>query len=195
MTGWLLFGALAVVILVSCSSTDTVTGAPEYTEDGQLRRPVDYRTWVFVGANLGLSYNSAVTASTSRESDRHKETAVGNFHNIYIKPAAYKEYVQTGKFPDQTVLVMDVYRAGDKEPKNIVSQGHFEAEQAGFEVAVKNSQRPDGSKTVWAYYVFPSGSSSAGAQPDSACYQCHLEHAGDDNVWVQFYPVLRDLEP
>ena len=50
---------------------------------------------------------------------------------------------------------MDVYRAGDKEPKNIVSQGHFEAEQVGFEVAVKNGQRPDGSKTVWAYYVLP----------------------------------------
>jgi len=61
---------------------------------------------------------------------------------------------------------------------------------------VKNSQRPDGSKTVWAYYmfssgVFPSGSGSAPAQPDSACYQCHLEHANDDNVWVQFYPVLQ----
>ena len=44
------------------------------------------------------------------------------------------------------------------------------------EGAVKNGQRPDGSKTVWAYYVFPSGSGSAPAQPDSACYQCHLEH-------------------
>ena len=101
-----------------------------------------------------------------------------------------------GKFPDKTVLVMDVYRAGDKEPKNIVSQGHFEAEQVGFEVGVKNGQRPDGSKTVCAYYVFPSGvfpsgSGSAPAQPDSACYQCHLEHAKDDNVWVQFYPVLQ----
>ena len=29
------------------------------------------------------------------------------------------------------------------------------SEQVGFEVAVKNGQRPDGSKTVWAYYVSP----------------------------------------
>ena len=77
-----------------------------------------------------------------------------------------------------------------------MSQGHFEAEQVGFEVAVKNGQRPDGSKTVCACYVFPSGvfpsgSGSAPVQPDSAVYQCHLEHAKDDNVWVQFYPVLQ----
>ena len=153
--------------------------------------PASHRTWVFVGANLGLSYNPAVAESTTRESDRHKESAVGNFHNIYINPPPYEEYIETGKFPDKTVLVMDVYRAGDKEPKNIVSQGHLEVEQIGFEVSVKNGQRPDGSKTVWAYYVFPSGSGSAPAQPDSACYQCHLEHAKDDNVWVQFYPVLQ----
>ena len=31
--------ALPVVILVSCSSTEPVPSAPEYTEDGQLKRP------------------------------------------------------------------------------------------------------------------------------------------------------------
>jgi hypothetical protein len=24
---------------------------------------------------------------------------------------------------------------------------------------------------------------------------CHLEHADFDNVWVQFYPVIRDVDP
>jgi hypothetical protein len=182
-------------LLDSCNLTNPAPSVPQYTGDGQLKRPANYRTWVFVGANLGLGYNPSMEASTTRENDRHKATAVGNFHNIYITPAAYEQYVETGQFPDKTMLAMDVYRAGDKEPKNIVSQGHFEAEQSGFEVAVKNSQRPDGSKTVWAYYVFPSGSSSAPAQADSACYQCHLEHADDDNVWVQFYPILRDHKP
>ena len=78
-----------------------------------------------------------------------------------------------------------------------MAQGHFEAEQVGFEVAVKNGQRPDGSKTVWAYYVFPGVACSQVAvaprqpSPIARCYQCHLEHAKDDNVWVQFYPVLQ----
>ena len=56
---------------------------------------------------------------------------------------------------------------------------------------VKNSRRPDGSKTDWAYYDFPAGQLTAKAFLDKACYDCHLDHASDDNVWVQFYPVLR----
>jgi hypothetical protein len=65
---------------------------------------------------------------------------------------------------------------------------------------VKNSARPDGSKTPWAYYSFtnrtaPNGPplATAKAQPDANCYDCHLKHADRDNVWVQFYPTLRDL--
>ena len=33
----------------------------------------------------------------------------------------------------------------------------------------------------------------ARAFPDKACYDCHLQHASDDLVWVQFYPTLRKL--
>jgi hypothetical protein len=56
---------------------------------------------------------------------------------------------------------------------------------------VKNSARPDGSKTDWAYYDFGLDRQSAKAFPDKACYDCHVEHAAADNVWVQFYPTLR----
>ena len=34
----------------------------------------------------------------------------------------------------------------------------------------------------------------AKARPDADCFQCHLKHASKDNVWVQFYPTLRDPE-
>jgi hypothetical protein len=89
------------------------------------------------------------------------------------------------------MLVMDVYEAKEKEPKDIVSKGLFSGNQLHIEIAVKNSNRPDGSKTNWAYYAFPANQATAKAFPDSACYQCHLKHAEDDNVWVQFYPILR----
>ena len=99
--------------------------------------------------------------------------------------------MRTGKFPDKTMLVMDVYEAKEKEPRNIVAKGFFPANQLHIEIAVKNSQRPDGSKTDWAYYAFPTNQPTAKAFPDSACYQCHLKHADADNVWIQFYPTLR----
>jgi len=68
-----------------------------------------------------------------------------------------------------------------------------------LEAAVKDTKRPGGGKD-WAYYDFDVRAKSqrvgpAAAFPDDRCYTCHLHHASVDNVWVQFYPVLRDLFP
>ena len=73
----------------------------------------------------------------------------------------------------------------------IVAEGLFPGAHSGLAVAVKNSARPDGSKTDWACYDFGLEAKTAKAFADKTCYDCHLEHADDDNVWVQFYPVLR----
>ena len=82
-----------------------------------------------------------------------------------------------------------------------MTRGQFAGNRVALEVAVKNIERPDGSKTPWAYYDFtgkagPSGRAvldRAKAKPDTSCYDCHKKHADVDNVWVQFYPTLRDL--
>lgn len=60
------------------------------------------------------------------------------------------------------------------------------------EVAVKNSKRPDGAPENWAYYVFGKNDRTAIARRKQDCYDCHLKNAQTDNVWVQFYPTLRD---
>ena len=56
--------------------------------------------------------------------------------------------------------------------------------------AVKDGERfPDG----WAYFSFGDGSRPAAtAFPRTQCFDCHRQHAASDNVFVQFYPVLRD---
>ena len=169
------------------------TTAPEYDAKGNLKLPTDFRTWVFVGSNLGLGYRKDAAETTRREQQRHRDSKVGDFHNIYINPEAYEHYLKTKKFPEKTVLVMDVYESKEKEPQNIVSRGYFPGKQLQVEVAVKNSNHPDGSKTDWAYYAFedPAKPKPAKAFEDADCYQCHKQHADDDNVWVQFYPILR----
>jgi hypothetical protein len=97
-----------------------------------------------------------------------------------------------------TVLVMQVFEAADKEPKGVLASGVFNGRRVGLEVAVKNTLRAGGSTMPWAYYNFtdPSDRSkllaSATAFPDPACANCHQRHASIDNVWVQFYPLLRD---
>jgi hypothetical protein len=176
--------------------------APRYTKDGDLLPPEGYRTWVFVGADLGLDYRerndqSLVDPKKKDENDDRSRP----FHNVYIDPAAYAHYAQTGEFPDKTTLVLELFESRRKEPRHIVTQGQFEGNRVALEVAVKNLARPDGSKTPWAYYDFtgtpgPAGRElrrSAKAKPDGSCYDCHKKHADVDNVWVQFYPTLREL--
>jgi hypothetical protein len=188
--------ALAAVPLPSPAQPPRPATGPQYNDKGELLRPTDYRTWVFVGSNIGLQYTKETPAKPPKEKEKeqYKASSLGNFHNVYINPEAYEHYVKTGKFPDRTVLVMDVYEAKERDEKGVVTKGLFPGEQVAIEVAVKNNKRPDGSKTDWAYYAFPGQQASAKAFADKACYQCHLQHASDDNVWVQFYPTLRMLK-
>jgi Cytochrome P460 len=179
------------------SPATRVENGPTYTKGGKLIRPDDYATWVFVGAELGIQYGPEIYAHPKEQAPR-PGADVGDFHNIYINPEAYAHYVRTGEFPNRTVLVLDAYKAAHKEPRRIVRQGHYEAEHLRIEVAVKDRARPDGSPTVWAYYSFPKGgdrpetfATAASPHRDGECYQCHLHHADVDNVWVQFYPILR----
>ena len=166
--------------------------APEYDAKGSLKLPTGFRTWVFAGADLGLRYHKDVPDAKARERDRPKTDKPGEFHNVYIQPDAYEHYRKTGKFPDPTVLVMEVFEATERDAKGIVSGGYFPGARRRVEVAVKNSKRPDGSKTDWAYYDFDTPKkATASAFRDAACYDCHLKHADVDNVWVQFYPTLR----
>ena len=202
---WIGAAALAgIATLVTMTLPIEVRGqsagtGPQYTADGQLKVPVGFETWVFVGSNLGLAYKSESPVTTAAESLRATQQ---QFHNIYINPEAYASFVATKEFPDKTVLVMDVYSAPVREPQNILTAGFYNGKQIGLQVAVKNLNRPDGKPTPWAYYTLmdpfdPNAvmQASAEAHNDRDCFACHKLHGYKDNVWVQFYPTLRKLLP
>jgi hypothetical protein len=201
-------GILIAAAGLTLASTRTeepqpAASAPRYNSNGDLLAPQGYRTWVFVGADLGLDYSQRNDRSLDypKKKDERAEDESQPFHNVYIDRAAYDHYARTGAFPDKTVLVLELFESRRKEPRHVVTRGQFEGNRVALEVAVKDLSRPDGSKTPWAYYDFtgnpgPAGRGvreSAKAKPDAACYDCHLKHADVDNVWVQFYPSLRDL--
>ena len=78
----------------------------------------------------------------------------------------------------------------------MLATGVFNGKRVGVEVAVKNSARPDGSKTPWAYYDFTDPANSSGIAHRLRRFptgneNCHRDHASADHVWVQFYPPLR----
>jgi Cytochrome P460 len=155
---------------------------PRFDSNNELVRPEGHREWMFVGSSLGLSYQEG-----------QQQNREPNFHNVYIQPASYQQFQKTGEFPEGTVLVMEVFSAASRESIN--RQGHFEGRSIGIEAAVKDSSHfPE----KWAYFSFigegGAPKKTAKAFPQQACWQCHNEHAATDNVFTQFYPVLRKGE-
>jgi Cytochrome P460 len=195
----LVIGATALCFALTASGPPALSQSadePRYAPGGGLLLPNGFETWVFVGSNLGLSYTPDAAAAAGAPPPRAQQL----FHNVSITKAAYDYFLANGRFPEKTVLVMQVFEAADKETKGVLASGVFNGHRVGLEVAVKNSLRPDGNTTAWAYYNFtdPSDRSkvlaSATAFPDEACANCHRQHASIDNVWVQFYPALRDRD-
>lgn len=207
--------AFHVLVFATEAPVPAVTATqPQYDDQGALIVPRDFRSWIFVGADLSPRYKSplpdpAAKSKPESDPDRNSEPETpscaaieaegqGVFHNIYINSESYRAYRKTGKFPDPTILAMEVFEAKDRDAEGVLERGLFEGKRTGIEFAVKDSRRPGGG-VPWAYYAFSldgqgQPARSARARNDRACYDCHLKHASVDNVWVQFYPVLRDPE-
>jgi hypothetical protein len=129
--------------------------------------------------------------------------AIAIFASIYINPEAYAYFKEKHEFPELTMLVMEIFTASDKEPKNVLSGGVYNDRRIGLQVAVKDSRHPSKpSNSPWAYHVPQDWQDpkhpllpSSQAFDSRACESCHKDRASLDHVWVQFYPTLRKLLP
>jgi hypothetical protein len=202
-----LFVAIACVLQASAQSPGftppSSPNVPKYDGD-KLIFPDGFRTnWMFVGSNFGLQYKGegGTLLGTGHTITPGPQ---GAFHNVYITPESYAGFrASKTAFPDPTILVIDIYSADPKKPDKIVAKGFFDGDQQGALVAVKDSTHPYGSgdtKSIWSYYVFSDkdiakpGSKESWPKPEveAQCIACHKKNGLVDNVWVQFYPMLRD---
>ena len=134
-----------------------------------------------VGSSTGLSYNSAPPPAAG--------AAPGMFHNVYVQPWAYREFVRTGAFPERTMFVLSFYEASRKSAP--ARTGFYEGDRMpGIEVHVKQRGID---KTGWGFFGFGDGAAPATMIPGAApCYSCHASEAAHDQVFTQFYPPLRE---
>lgn len=182
--------ALAILSLFSSSPTAKSPVAPiplaEFTQKGELVRPSDYRTWVFMGAPLTPNDMNGGSA------------AFPEFHNVYIDPGSYEHYKWTGKFREGTVIVKELVSVGTKQAAS--GKGYFEGEFLGVEAMVKSKERYPDVPGNWGFFRFTDEKAAAKGElgnqkrvaPNVAasCVGCHA--AGqDDRVFTQHYPVLR----
>lgn len=165
----------AAIALALCAVS--AAGNPEsaYEADGRLKFPKDYREWVFLSSGLDMSYREPAGAQGH-----------SMFDNVFVDPAAYRAFLRTGTWPEQTQLVLEI--RGATEKGSINQHGRFQSETLmGVEVHVKDSKHFAGG---WAFFGFE-GTESARQIPTGAdCYSCHQQHGTVDTTFVQFYPTL-----
>jgi hypothetical protein len=135
-----------------------------------------------VGSSTGLSYNTPGAAPAAG-------AAPGMFHNVYVQPWAYREFIKTGVFPEGTMFVLSFYEASRKSAP--AKAGFYEGDRApGIEVHLKQKGI---NKTGWAFFGFGDTASIGAKIPGTAsCYTCHATEAAHDNVFTQFYPFMRE---
>jgi hypothetical protein len=156
---------------------------PTYTADGQLIFPANYREWIYLTSGLDMSYAPRFGGGSG--------TNHSMFDNVFVNPSAYKAFLQTGTWPDKTMLVLEGRVAGSNASIN--KSGHFQTtELMGSEVHVKDDRLPG----KWAFFGFddPSAKPTTKAFPhEMDCYSCHEKSGAVDSTFVQFYPTLIEL--
>jgi len=147
---------------------------PQYDEKGNLLRPADYRDWEFLSAGYGMNYNPAPGGHEM-------------FTNVFVQRWAYQEFVNSGKWPEQSMFVIDERDAASRSSIN--QKGHYQTDLMGLAVEVKDSTR---FSDKWAYFVFSETTPASDAMPKgNPCWSCHDAHAAVEHTFVQFYPTLK----
>lgn len=169
-----IFAAALLAATLFGASPESKNPKPQYTNDGHLLAPGDFREWIFLSSGLGMNYNPQAGGHVM-------------FTNVFVPQWAYHEFLNSGKWPDKTMFVVE--ERGAESKGSINKSGHYQVEAMGYGMEVKDSSRPD----TWSYYNFDMDSKQAAANPKGGCWSCHDAHAAVEHSFVQFYPTLKPV--
>jgi len=180
---WFVLLAAAAVLALGTAkpqaspSTESSANVPTYTPEGKLKFPANYREWIYLTSGIDMSYRPMGGMDHSM------------FDNVFVNPESYRAFLQTGTWPDKTMLVLEVRKAESKGSIN--KTGHFQTgEVMGLEVHVKDTARFEGG---WAFFDADNGVTGNLLPKEMECYSCHAQHAAVDTTFVQFYPTLLEI--
>ena len=150
--------------------------------NGELVRPTDYRSWVYVGTPL-----------TPNDMNDGK-AAFPEFHNVYIDPSSYKHYKKTGEWREGTILMKELVSVGTKAA--VSGNGYFMGDFIGLEATIKSKELFPDEPGNWAYFSFTNPAEGTLAATGKAfqtnqCNACHNASAGDDFVFYTTLPCIK----
>jgi hypothetical protein len=166
-------------------AAEPANDGPQYSAGTtNLMRPANYREWVFLSSSLGLTYQPAAGTPAS--------PGAPQFQNVFVNRSSYRGFMQTGKWPDKTIFVLEFRQSAAAASVN--KDGRFQSGLAGIEAEVKDARFPDG----WAFYGFDQTAPAGGVPPLAGdrvarCIECHTQHTAVERTFVQFYPTLFEV--
>jgi hypothetical protein len=166
----ILLCTFAVFFAASASSQDSA--GPSWNSSGELLLPANYREWIFLSSGLGMTYTPLAGASAENPP----------FQNVFVLRSAYQAYLNSGRWPDKTMFVLEI-RASESNG-SINKGGHYQTNIAAVEAEVKEGGQ-------WVFYAFGRDGTKGKPFPRTErCYSCHAQNGASDNTFVQFYPTL-----
>lgn len=177
----LVIAATALFFLATGTSFAASNNAAVVNAHGDLRVPENYRT----------SYEFLGTWAVAAD----EGAGAKQMHSVYASPGTSAAYRKTGKFPDGTVLVKEVFAAATaKMSTGTVSRSD---ELKGWFVMVKDTKHSHADNKLWgdgwAWSWFDVGTPTKTSSTDykKDCQSCHVPATSTDWIYVQGYPTLK----
>jgi len=185
----LVAGLLAVTavhrVTAQAPATAAVSDGARFSATGALQRPSDYREWIYLTSGLGMTYGpTQPTAGEPRF-----------FDNVFVNRESHRAFIQTGRWPDQTIFILEIRESEQKASINNGGQTQGPRVLA-IEAAVKDGAR-FADRGGWGYFDFGGGDRAKAETPalpaTERCYACHRDNTAVENTFVQFYPTLMEV--
>src|SRR5579864_5475013 len=100
------------ILVLAFAASSLMAQGPEFTSDGKLAFPTNYREWVYLSSGLGMTYGARSDSEPS-------------FDNVFVSPTAYHEFLATGRWPEKTMFVLEIREASSQGSIN--KGGHFQS--------------------------------------------------------------------
>ncbi len=188
---------IAALVLAVCLFAVVTLGAGEKPEPfspyvdskGIITLPQDFRsTWVHLGTWV-------VTSQIAAGTKLGQTAPATGLHGVYTKADSLKAYKKDTKWPDGTVLIMEIraIKWDDLPTGHVISEG----ETSEWFVMVKDAKGRF-SKNLnwgdgWGWALFNAGDpkKNVSTHYKEDCLGCHEVAKDTDWVFIQGYPTLR----
>jgi hypothetical protein len=170
--------AALLIFMTLTMAAQSTRDEPRFNGEGEVMLPPAYREWIFLSSGLGMTYGPAARADGGNPM----------FENVFVNPSSYRTFLETGRWPEKTMFILEIRRAEEKGSIN--KGGHYQSGIVAIEAEVKDESR---FPQKWAYFNFGRGDKAAPLPANSNCNTCHGSSAAVEHTFVQFYPSLIDV--